>query len=620
MKKLFRKIGKSITAQIVIITISILLIMIVMLMQIFIYFKRVEENNAAVLSNTVLTQTESSLGAYYDSLEGTAESFGYSSAALRFFQEEPLERIRDIKDLKNVFSNTILLEKHIRGIKLYDTQMNLIASFGRSYDLPAGEKRLRNVIEMNMDNYIKDSDEKAYAFYLPEYNVHSGDYSELLGMCVFFLDRDALNETILNSLSALSCAVEIDDQNGEIIAFQQTSDLNQTSIANLTRDGRYNSTNGIFRKNGWKIYTAVSIEANAGNEQTYLSLIILTVVIMAAALTLLILFNYLRLAMPVQRITRFIEKATGNPSLRLNSKRLDEIGKVSRRLDKLLDENQRSMHEIRENKIMLYELELSQQKMELLAYRNQINPHFLYNTFACISGMALMNDEEEIAEITMALSDIFRYAVKGGNIVTVSDEVENLKKYRKIIEARFMEDIETHTSKINISIDVEDDTLDMPVPKLLIQPLVENSVFHGLEQKMGHGNVNIRIYHDLDRVRIMVSDDGEGVGPDRLRELKASYEKKVYVQPDEAEGRVPEFMRPVNEVDSTTDISVTGDKDVQHKSSVRDAIGLGNIIQRLRLFYGASYTFTIDSAVNRGTEVRISISDRMSSRVMENMK
>ncbi|MQN01248.1 MAG: hypothetical protein DUD27_03570 [Lachnospiraceae bacterium] len=618
MKKLIRKIRESITLQLAIIIVLILLVMVFMMQQIFKYFQRVENENANTLANTTLTQTQSSLASYYDSLEGTAESFGYSSEVTKFFSESPLERIRYIDNLKTVFSNTILLQDHIRGIKLYDTNMNLIASFGQNYQLPEGEMRLRNVVEMNMDYYFGNNDSRAYAFYLPEYSVKSGRYRELVGMCVLFLDRRALDDTIMNSLSAMSSAVELLDQNGNIMTYMQTDELNQKSIDKLVQSGRYNSTTGYFGKNGWKIVTAVSIEANAGKEQQYSNLIFLTLIVMAVAFAILILFSYMRMALPIHNLQTFIESATVNKAARLRPKRIDEIGKVSNSLDNLLDENERNIHEIRENKILLYELEISKQKMEILAYRNQINPHFLYNTFSCISGMALMNDEEEIADITMALSDIFRYAVKGANVVTVADEVANLKKYSKIIEARFMEDIETGRSKMHIIADVDKDAENIQLPKLLIQPLVENSVFHGLEQKMGEGYVKVRIYHDGERLRITVSDNGVGIPREKLHELRASYEKMGYISPvEENQDKVPRFMQPVNEVEGTgTDIKVDTARNRKQKNN---GIGLGNIIQRLRLFYDGSYTFMIDSTEGAGTTIRISVLDHVTKKVMDSM-
>ena len=190
------------------------------------------------------------------------------------------------------------------------------------------------------------------------------------------------------------------------------------------------------------------------------------------------------MARPIHAIDRFIDNSIKHPERRLKFRRTDEIGTVAKSLNHMLDENQRMIAEIKDSKIRLYETELAQQKMEILAYRNQINPHFLYNTLSCIRDMALINDEDNIAEVAMALSDIFRYAVKGSNIVTVGDEVAHIERYARIMDYRFM-------GKIAIKTDVEDEVLDKPMIRFFLQPLVENSVFHGLESKMDAGYVNV---------------------------------------------------------------------------------------------------------------------------------
>ena len=243
--------------------------------------------------------------------------------------------------------------------------------------------------------------------------------------------------------------------------------------------------------------------------------------------------------------------------------RTDEIGTVAASLDHMLDENQRMIEEIRESKIRLYETKLAQQKMEILAYRNQINPHFLYNTLSCMRDMALINDQDSIAEMAMALSDIFRYAVKASNIVTVNDEVSYIEKYARIIEYRFM-------GKIRINTSVEEEALNKPMIRFFLQPLVENAVFHGLESKMDNGSVDVSIVNPNARLEITVRDDGCGMDEETLAKLEAK-------------------IRNADEI---------------------GGVGLSNIIQRLRLFYGEDYSFQVESHVNQGTQIRVSVPEK----------
>jgi two-component system sensor histidine kinase YesM len=204
--------------------------------------------------------------------------------------------------------------------------------------------------------------------------------------------------------------------------------------------------------------------------------------------------------------------------------------------------------------------------MEILAYRNQINPHFLYNTLSCMRDMALIHDEDDIADMAMCLSDIFRYAVKGSNIVTFRDEVQYMEKYATIINYRF-------SGKISIVTDIADEVLDKPAIRFLLQPLVENSVFHGLEESLEPGTVMTRVYMNAGRIEIVVEDDGVGMDEDTLEAVR-----EMIKEPGESA-----------------------------------SIGISNIVQRLRLFYDDDYSITVDSIEGEGTSILISLPDHIRS-------
>jgi two-component system sensor histidine kinase YesM len=178
--------------------------------------------------------------------------------------------------------------------------------------------------------------------------------------------------------------------------------------------------------------------------------------------------------------------------------------------------------------------------------------------------MALIKDEDSIAEMAMCLSDIFRYAVKGSNIVTVRDEVSYIEKYARIIEYRFM-------GKIMIDTDVDEAVLDKPIIRFFLQPLVENSVFHGLEGKMDNGSVDVKIESVGERLEITVQDDGTGMDEETLAKLREDI-----LTPTENKG-----------------------------------VGLSNIVQRLRLFYGEEYIMSVYSEVGKGTVIKISVPDHI---------
>lgn len=606
MSRFIRAVRQSIIVQMALLILLIMCVLAGMIVQSFRAFQKLERDNANVLANTILTQSENSLNSYYKSLENTAKSFSYSPTVLQYYEDDSMAKVSDISELRTVFSNMLLLNHHIQTVFLYNNRMELLAGLGGDYSLPERQQRLRTVGELSVDYYAGEDQKPCFAYYLPVYDLSSDEYMDQLGMCVFVMDSSALDDSLSNALSALSCAVQLQDRAGNLLSIQTTEDLsNVNKISYLTEDSRFGSTHGSWGQNGWRITTAVSIEANAENESGYRNLVIIGIIMVIWMFLLLILFTYLRLAKPIHKIQDFIEHVMVQPSSRLTMHRSDDIGTVAESLNRLLDDNQRHIHEIRENKILLYEVELSRQKMKVLAYRNQINPHFLYNTFACISGMALMNDQEEISELAMALSDIFRYAVKGGNIATVQKEVENIEKYAKIMEYRFM-------GKIKVQIKADKEVLDTPIIKLILQPIVENAVFHGLEPKMGEGHVETTVSRVNNRIRIVVSDDGLGIAPDQLVEMKRNYESIAYTVPESM--RVPEYMKPTQMVEGTGRGIRLEQPDETNKSR---GIGLGNIVQRLKLFYETDYSFQIESQEQKGTTIIITVPDQIRQEILD---
>ncbi|MEE3481312.1 MAG: histidine kinase [Lachnospiraceae bacterium] len=601
----------SIILQLSVLALASLLVFIGETILSFRTLRNMERENASALNTTLLNQAKNSLDSYYEGLEHTAENFAYSPTVLSFFEQDKMKRVAASQNLRSVFANTLFLDKKIRSVLLYDERMEQIAALGDAYTLPERQRRMRSVSEFSADYYRGQDHPPCFAFYLPIYDLSSDEYMDQLGMCVFLLDNTALDNSLAQSLSSLSSGVELCTREGVTLSFQKTSDLPEAqSVQDLGRR-RYAITHGEWQRNGWRIYTAVSIEANAMLERQFHGLQVGSILLSILLFLTLVFFAYARLARPIHSLQSFLKRVIGHPSERFNpGARTDEIGAVGRNLNLLLDEKDRAIHEVRKNKILLYEAEISRRRMQVLAYRNQINPHFLYNTFSAISGMALMNDEEEISEITMDLSDIFRYSIKGGSVVTVADEMKNTERYGRIIEFRFM-------GKIRVEENIDPETEDLPVIKLLLQPLVENAVFHGLETKMEAGRVSISVglleASGERRLRFIVEDDGVGIPGHRLMQLMEVYGRREAVR--DSDERTPEFLLPDQEVSgSGRDLPLPGDAKGESSAS---GIGLGNIVKRLRLFYEKDYTFLISSEEGRGTRVEITVPDHIRSELSQ---
>ena len=205
---------------------------------------------------------------------------------------------------------------------------------------------------------------------------------------------------------------------------------------------------------------------------------------------------------------------------------------------------------------------LRQKQSEYLALQNQINPHFLYNALEAIRTDALLADCGEIAETTEALATFFRYTISNvQEYVTFSDELDNAENYFTIQRCRFGD-------KISMELDMEDEKLlEARMPKLILQPLVENAVSHGLEGKLGYGTVRI-VVENSDRTLFLRVRDDEQV--ERLNRQFAG--------------------------DAST---AAGQQ--------RGGIALRNVNSRIRLIFGEDYGLRIFSAEGIGTECCVTL-------------
>ena len=171
-------------------------------------------------------------------------------------------------------------------------------------------------------------------------------------------------------------------------------------------------------------------------------------------------------------------------------------------------ERERQLAELEEKLQGEYSVRMVDKQAKLSALQSQINPHFLYNTLECIRSEALLYDCDSIARMAKALASFFRYSIsKKENIVTLQEEFNNIENYFLIQSYRFDDKF-----SFEIRTAPEDRTAySCLIPKLSLQPIVENAIFHGLETKPDKGKVTIRVEMTETNVIIVVSDDGVGL-------------------------------------------------------------------------------------------------------------
>jgi two-component system sensor histidine kinase YesM len=211
-------------------------------------------------------------------------------------------------------------------------------------------------------------------------------------------------------------------------------------------------------------------------------------------------------------------------------------------------------------------------KAELRALQAQINPHFLYNTLDTIIWMAESKKTDRVVEMVTALSNFFRISLsKGMDWITIGEEVERINSYLTIQKMRY-HDI------LDFKIEVDESISENTILKLMLQPLVENALYHGIKNKRQGGTITIRIRRKgVDEVLIEVEDNGIGFTPEKLVQLRAELE-------DDA-----------------------GDMKLE------SGFGIGNVNKRIRLYYGKPYGLSIQSEYSTGTLVTLVIPAKMES-------
>lgn len=260
-------------------------------------------------------------------------------------------------------------------------------------------------------------------------------------------------------------------------------------------------------------------------------------------------------------LNRDINKlSTGDLSVSSTIQGSDEIGLLSRQFNNMVSSIRDLMDRVRVSENQKAQLELRQREIKLKMMASQINPHFLFNALESIRMHAHMNGDKELASIVRMLGRMIRKNLEvGTGSVTMADELEVIRCYLEIQKFRF------GAERLTFSLNIDDNALHLHVPPLLIQPIVENAVVHGMDQVAVDGKVNIVVKYDEPYLKVMITDNGQGMSEERLKEV----------------------IRQNNEPEEDSE----------------SRIGLRNVHQRLIMIYGEDAGLHIQSSPGSGTVV-----------------
>ncbi|WP_277678352.1 sensor histidine kinase [Gracilibacillus dipsosauri] len=267
----------------------------------------------------------------------------------------------------------------------------------------------------------------------------------------------------------------------------------------------------------------------------------------------------------IQQLRRaMFQVAKGNFHITQEMKGHDEIKDVYKDLQTTSESVQKIIDEVYIHKIKEETWKRKQKEMDFKMLASQINPHFLYNTLEMIRMKAILNKDPEVAKVIKMLSKMMRSSLKRTDqSIPLSEEVALIENYLEIQKLRFGE-------HLSYKMEIDENILSYKITPLLIQPLVENAIIHGLEMKEEPGMLRIRIQEDGDDILVEVNDNGVGISLEKLNELNNRMKDQDY-------------------------------------QSNGNSIGLHNVHQRISLLYGDKYGIRMDSVEGSGTTMSMNL-------------
>lgn len=317
-----------------------------------------------------------------------------------------------------------------------------------------------------------------------------------------------------------------------------------------------------FTNSSWKLVRVipeVALYSNIRNIQNKVLSLILVFTFVSLIVSIFLSYGTTKPLKKLMHTMKVIEKR--DLSIRFKVKYNDEIGQLGKSFNKMLDQIEDLINDV-------YITNIRKKEAELNALQAQINPHFIYNTLESIRMMARINHDLDTANMVSTLGSLLRYSINTKNqMTTIKEEIEHLGNYLILQNHRF-------ENKFELELEIPEILLNIKIIKLIFQPIVENAIYHALEIIEGKGVIKIKAYEIAQGVCIDIEDNGIGMAEEQLEFLKQRANDFSAVQSDSR------------------------------------GVGLRNINERIKLYYGDKYGMQFFSQLGKGTLVRMAFPER----------
>jgi len=530
-------------------------------------------------TNQIIKQINNSMESYVNNTENIINYMSTDPRILKFLSDNKLENNNIEDDAYKPIYNFIKFNPEIAGIMIVNTNggyisdvMNKVSRdsltyeewYLKSYDEPEKIHLFTKPIGRNINNVFRYSADEVFSMSkaVVDYNT-----KEIQGVILIDIKLDAIKNIIENSKPGIAGFIYIMDSNNNIvytpvnnIVYKINNDwienINNKIIIKNIRGENYQLTKVLSKYTGWETIGVFPESEGLRVIQyiRYYSLIIGFVALIIAE-GLVVIFTR-SIVKPIQKLKRLMKKAQGGDlTVSFNTKYSDEIGELGSSFNTMVKEIN--------NLINLVQVEEKSKRIaEMNVLQAQIKPHFMYNTLDTIRWMAEEHNEDDIVEIIEAFTNLLRISLsKGKEIISVKEEVNHVQSYLIIQKIRYED-------KLDYEIDFEEKILNYKLIKLILQPLVENAIYHGIKEKRGNGKISIKGKIEGDLLCFTVIDNGKGIEEELLNKINKML---------------------INTSEKGTEVGY----------------GIFNVNERIRLTYGEEYGLTYKSVYGEGTTVEL---------------
>lgn len=477
-------------------------------------------------------------------------------------------------DVVNYFLDIMSYRNDITNITLFNTNGEYLVNTGEEINSPT------TIVSMSW--FYEALLQPSICYFSPPFSYTANEnrilvtkyinynYNEDSGVLLFELNSDTIldiaNNTNLGSGGQIVILAKNNSRNNIIFSSETNVDEKILTILNteVLGNGSFNYGTNIMSYNietinntRWRIGIFINIDESAAAQNSF-AITLITICFIAIIITTIII--------------SIISKSIANPLKKLENamKEIEEadyllveevsVGK-QKEIASLSESFNLMMRKIKDLMDKVVEEQETQRKSELKALQYQINPHFLYNTLDSVVWLIDNNKNKEASEMIVALAKLFRISIsRGRNIITIKDELEHAKSYLLIQSIRY-------AGAFEYEFDIDPNVIEYTTLKLILQPMIENAIYHGLKNRIDEGHIKVTAKLVNAKVVFEIIDNGYGMKQEKIDEL---YET---------------FKNP----------------------ELNDGVGLKNIYLRLKIYYGDDADLQIESELDEGTTIRIII-------------